>query len=109
MTACQCCGVEFATPNPRRKFCSRRCKEAVRRGVPGRGPQLDAAPLRDFLLSLDYTSAISLAENVGVPERVMRRIRSGEQDTVTVDVADRLTLRTNIPMCVLYPYKEAAA
>jgi hypothetical protein len=109
VTACQCCGVEFATTSPQRKFCTRRCKDAASRGVPGRGPQLDAVPLRDYLRTLEYADALSLATKAGVPEAVMRRIRSGQHQTVTVDTADRLLLHTNVHISVLYPFKETAA
>ena len=50
-----------------------------------------------------------IAERAGVPDRALRRFRSGEHDRVALDTVDRVLLHTNERVEDLYPELEAAA
>ena len=50
-----------------------------------------------------------IADRAGVPDRALRRVRSGEHDRVSLDTVDRVLLDANERVEDLYPELERAA
>ena len=85
----------------RRKYGYRR---DLRRRTTGATTLLAAEPFAAWLNSLD----LDTVRNLPASAEVLRRIRNGRQDSVSIDTVDRCCLHMDVRIDDLYPMEDAA-